>query len=219
MNKQTPPEKYQLTFLRHGESVGNANSYHQGQADFPLTDKGKKQISCLASRWKREKKSFDTIIASPLSRAIDTAEIISKALDIGIVTDPVWMERDNGVLAGLTHQDARSRYPRPNFISPYHKIGITGETPWETYLRAGRALQSILHKKPGTYLIVSHGGLLNSVVHAIIGIAPHPNEYGPRFLFANGAFSTFEYYPHAHKWLVISLNDTAHLDCASETAT
>jgi len=31
---------YRKTLLRHGESVGNADGYHQGQSEFDLTIKG-----------------------------------------------------------------------------------------------------------------------------------------------------------------------------------
>ena len=34
---------YSFTFLRHGESVGNAEERFQGQSDYPLTDKGRQQ--------------------------------------------------------------------------------------------------------------------------------------------------------------------------------
>ncbi|HTX92520.1 MAG TPA: phosphoglycerate mutase family protein, partial [Anaerolineales bacterium] len=55
---------YQLTFLRHGESVGNAEERFQGHADFPLTDKGRAQARALADRWKLENVSFDRCLAS-----------------------------------------------------------------------------------------------------------------------------------------------------------
>jgi broad specificity phosphatase PhoE len=42
---------YQITFLRHGESVGNAEERFQGHADFPLTGKGRDQAMALAERW------------------------------------------------------------------------------------------------------------------------------------------------------------------------
>ena len=208
-------ENYYLTFLRHGESIGNANDYHQGQANFPLTDLGKNQISKLARRWQEENKQFTLIISSPLLRAKETALIISEALSVGIQYDPIWMERDNGLLAGLPFEEAKKRYPRPPFIHPFKKIGITGETPWETFLRAGHALQSILFRDPGNYLIVSHGGLLNHVLHAIVGITPQPNEQGARFVFYNSAFATIKYSPKNHKWVILGLNDTAHLSVDS----
>ena len=65
---------YHITFLRHGESVGNAEDRFQGQADFPLTEKGRLQAQALARRWQDEGVSFDHCIASPLVRARQTAE-------------------------------------------------------------------------------------------------------------------------------------------------
>lgn len=32
---------HHIVFLRHGESVGNAEDRFQGQYDFPLTEKGR----------------------------------------------------------------------------------------------------------------------------------------------------------------------------------
>ena len=45
---------FDIIFLRHGEFVGNAESRWQGQADFPLTDKGREQARALAARWQSE---------------------------------------------------------------------------------------------------------------------------------------------------------------------
>ncbi len=80
MMENKKPKFLWLRSLRHGESVGNAESRWQGQADFPLTDRGRSQAQALADRWKREKMKFDYVISSPLSRARETAEIIASKL-------------------------------------------------------------------------------------------------------------------------------------------
>jgi len=67
MNTESP--SYHIVFLRHGESVGNAEDRFQGQADFPLTDKGRAQAKALAERWLVEGVTFDRCISSPLLRA------------------------------------------------------------------------------------------------------------------------------------------------------
>jgi len=82
--------------------------------------------------------------------------------------DPDWMERDNGLLAGLRPDQVEERQLRPPFIHPYQRIGETGESQWELYLRAGRAVQGLLHRPPGRYLVVSHGGILNHALYAIL---------------------------------------------------
>lgn len=201
---------FYFTILRHGESQGNFEGRHQGQADFPLTDLGRQQARTLVDRWKLEKKIFDLIISSPLIRARETAEIISTELKVPLEFDPLWMERNNGLMAGLSPEEVRETLPQPDFIHPYQAIGQTGESQWELYLRAGRAVQSLINRTPGNYLIVSHGGLLNMFFYAVLGIAPQPNFHGPRFRFNNAAFATLHYNPSSHRWYVIGLNDHQH---------
>jgi len=92
---------YQITLVRHGESVGNAEGYHQGQAEFPLTENGQAQAQALAQQWLEKGQVFDQAISSPQSRARETSEIVTKALAVPLEFDPLWMERDNGILAGL----------------------------------------------------------------------------------------------------------------------
>ncbi len=202
---------YHIILLRHGESVGNAEGYYQGQSDFPLSQQGERQARALAQRWLAQSVTFDCIIASPLARACQTAEIIATALgELPIELEPTWMERNNGKLAGLRPEQAAERFPRPGFFHPYLPIGETGESQWELYLRAGQAVQDLLRRPPGRYLIVSHGGILNMVMYVILGIVPQANFHGPRFRFRNAAFATLVYYPETHTWRLEGLNDQAH---------
>ncbi len=203
---------YQLYLLRHGESTGNANGYHQGQYDFPLSEKGIQQAQRLASLWQAKKLHFDQIISSPLSRARQTAEIIAQTLFLPIEFDPIWMERDAGVISGLHPQEAQKLYPRPEFMSLYDKIGKTGESQWELFLRAGKAIESILSRPPARYLIVSHGGILNMVLYVTLGIFPQPNFHGAQFLFTNTGFAILNFYPQTHNWLLAELSHPNLLD-------
>lgn len=204
-----PRSRFIFTFLRHGESVGNAESRQQGQTDYPLNDVGRAQSRALAARWVAEQVRFDRILASPLTRARETAEIISAALDVPVEFDPIWMERAAGELSGLTAFEMRQR-SRPEFINPYQDMGGSGEGDWELFLRAGQALHNLLRRPPGRYLIVSHGGLLNQLMYAAAGITPHANKAGPRFRFENTAFARLVYFPGMHRWEFDALNDHAH---------
>jgi len=203
-------DEFQITLLRHGESAGNAEGYHQGQAEFPLTEKGLAQAQALADWWSNRDQKFDTIISSPQSRAKQTAELIAGVLDLELRLDPVWMERDNGILAGKKFTEAREKFPQPEFINLYEPIGQTGESIWDLYVRGGQAITSIISGKPGSYLIVSHGGLLNMTMRAILGITPQPNFQNPRFRFRNTAFATLTYRPEKHIWHVQAVNARPH---------
>jgi broad specificity phosphatase PhoE len=202
---------YHFVFVRHGESIGNAQSRWQGQSDYALTERGRSQARALAERWKAEGVKFDRIIASPLSRAKETAEIVASALDVKLEFDPIWLERHIGEMEGLTAEEVRKR-PQPPYITPYDSIGGEGEGDWALFLRAGQALHNLLRRPAGSYLIVSHGGLLNQLMNAIIGIAPHVDPSGVRFRFENTAFARVVYYPHQHRWAIDAINDRAHLN-------
>jgi broad specificity phosphatase PhoE len=204
------PAIYHITLLRHGESVGNAEGYHQGQTDFPLTGRGKEQARHLAARWLSEGVRFDTLISSTLARARETATILGEAFRLPVELDPVWMERDIGPLGGMRPEEAAERYPRPAFVHPFLPIGGTGESQWDVYLRAGRAVQSLICRPPGSYLVVSHGGLLNLVLYNMLGIVPQANYQGAHFRFLNTSFTELIYRPAEHRWILERLNDRAH---------
>ncbi len=204
------PSLYYVTFLRHGESVGNAEDRFQGHADFPLTGKGRSQARSLAKRWQQEGVTFDNCIASPLLRACQTAEIICEALAIPLEIDPDWMEINNGLVSGLTPAEAELVAPRPDFMTPYTHFGGTGESRWELYLRAGWAIQHILDRSPGRYLVAAHGGVLNMALYAILGIPVQADSAGPRFMFHNTTFTTFTYEPERHSWRMLHFDDRRH---------
>ena len=201
---------YHLTFLRHGESVGNAEDRFQGHADFPLTEQGRLQVQALAGRWQVEQVTFDQCIASPLLRARQTAEIVCAALNVPLEIDPDWMEIDNGLIAGLNHAEAKQVVPEPEFMTPYTHFGKTGESRWEVYLRAGRAIQRILDRPAGRYLVASHGGILNWAMYAILGIPIQADFTGPRFMFHNTTFATLTYEPEHHNWRMLHFDDRQH---------
>lgn len=203
-------DHYDIIFLRHGESVGNLENRFQGHADFPLTETGQAQANALAMRWQEEGCAFDLIISSPLARARETAEIIRTRLDVPLEFEPDWMEINNGLLAGMNDEEADRKVPRPQFMTPFTHYGKTGESRWELYLRAGRAIQHLLDRPPGRYLVVAHGGILNMTMYAILGIPLQADFSGPRFMFDNTTFASFTYEPEHHNWHLLNFDNRLH---------
>jgi len=202
---------FTLTFLRHAESVGNAEGYYQGQEDYPITKRGKSQVRRLISRWQVDGTQIDRVITSPLERAKGTAEMICQVFHCPLEIDQAWRERDMGLLTGVRRNEAEKVYPKPKFFTPYDNMAKTGEGNWELYLRAGHAIHAILQRPPARYLIVSHGGILNQALHVVFGMTPQASGQGVHFRFVNTAFSTVYYDPSQHKWVVWGLNDFTHL--------
>jgi probable phosphoglycerate mutase len=202
---------FHITFVRHGESTGNAENRLQGLSDYPLSDTGRAQTRALAERWQIEGITFDSVIASPLSRASETAQILATRLKISLLEyDQLWVERDMGKRSGMTMTEIRAQFHEPDFVNPYDSIDESGESDWALYLRAGQALHKILLRPPARVLVVTHGAILNMTLYAILGIAPQPNFQGARFRLENTAFAAFRYYPDTHRWRVDVIGDRSH---------
>jgi broad specificity phosphatase PhoE len=203
--------RYRIFLLRHGRSLGNENGFLQGQQDVPLTDEGRKQAQLLAKRWFEDDIRFNLILTSPLSRASETAGIIASKLGSTVEEDPLLMERNVGDLSGAPVGKDEQLIDRQLLASPYRSLGGDGEGDWQLFLRAGQVLLNLMQRDPGDYLIVSHGGLLNQLTHAILGLPPQARYKGVGFKMDNTGYSHFIYFPEEHSWHVITINNVDHL--------
>lgn len=202
---------YYFTFLRHGESAGNAGGYVQGQSEFPLTDLGRTQAEALGAYWQAAGVRFDRIFASPLARALETARLIATALSQTVETDALWMERGFGAWEGLSIDEIFRRHPNASLTHAFHPVGERGESALDLYLRAGTAVKHLLALPEGRYLVVSHGAMLNLTMYVILGLSPLHYATGPRFHFENTTFVECSYDPVQSQWRLFSFNARPHL--------
>ena len=208
---QIPTPIHSITLLRHGQSVANRDQILQGQMDSPLTEQGKLEAKSLADYWRSNKVSFDTIISSPLKRALETARIIADRIDAPIELEPHWKERHFGKAEGLSYENLfalRNHGTSDSIFSPSFE---TGESDWDIYQRAGSAIQILLQKPAGVYLIVAHGSIFNAALYCILGIPPRSSKERARIRFGNTAFAELEYDSGMHRWSLLSLNNHSHL--------
>jgi probable phosphoglycerate mutase len=147
-----------LLLVRHGQSEWNAVGKWQGQADPALTDFGRQQAFHAAQRVG----SVDIIVASPLIRAFETAQIIGSQIGVGpIVIDPDLMERDAGAWQGLTRAEIEQGWP-----------GFLGNDRWpegyelhpDLIVRTRGALDRIHAEFEGAdVLVITHGGVIGTL--------------------------------------------------------
>lgn len=97
-----------LAMVRHGQTNDNFKRLVQGRIDNPLNAHGKKQALILAKNLIKENKTFDAILSSPLSRALETAYIVSKQLNYQEPIEIVqhFVERNFFHLDGMSVDDA-----------------------------------------------------------------------------------------------------------------
>lgn len=103
---------YTLVLLRHGESQWNQENRFTGWTDVELTEKGRSEALEAAHRLTEAGFRFDLVFTSVLSRAIETLEIVLKAMRLeGIATLQRWElnERHYGALQGLNKAETARR--------------------------------------------------------------------------------------------------------------
>lgn len=151
--------------MRHGESVGNAEERLQGQTDFPLTDHGRLQARLLGLWLLGRGAVWDHVYVSPLTRARQTAEILTGILGgASPVVDPSLAEIRAGVIEGLRYEEICARYPhyperRIDQLGDFAEFG--GESYEDVQRRARdvrRRLEASHFQPPQRILVVGHGG-------------------------------------------------------------
>src|SRR5579884_813185 len=161
------PEPLSLTLLRHGRSRADDEGRIEGRYDSPLTEVGRHQASALAALWQAQTRRFDLIVASTLVRARETANIVAAALGQDFREAPIWMEKDNGPLAGLDPNDPETlrRFPVPTFRGRFEPLTSQGgESAAELSRRAEGAIEELVRAPLRAVLVVSHGGILSAAL-------------------------------------------------------
>ena len=85
-------------FLRHGETDWNAQGLSQGNVDIPLNPTGIAQAHAAAAMLRN--RGIASIVASPLSRAHDTAKTAAAALGLPVELDEGLREVSFGAQEG-----------------------------------------------------------------------------------------------------------------------
>ncbi len=196
------PNEICITFMRHGRSRADDENVHEGRYDSPLTETGRAQARSRARVWQAENVKFDLIVASILQRTYETAQIVSAILNAPIEGDPDWMELDNGPLAGMPRDVALKRYPPVDFRNPFEPFCGSGESDWELYCRAARAVEKVIRRGAGNYLVVAHGEILNAALRSVVGAPPSAHRQGIRFALGDAGYVRAVYYPKQHQWML-----------------
>lgn len=168
--------------MRHGETDANVAGVVSGQTDSKLTERGRAQAR--AARDPARALSISDIVASPLTRALETAEIIAAATGHHVRPIPGLRERNWGIFEG------RPLDQRP----PYTTSPLGGE-PWEAFVARTHAALSV-DIDGDCPLIVAHSGTYRALTH-ILGL-PFATQRPP-----NATLIAFDRIGECwHSWIV-----------------
>lgn len=156
-----------LLIIRHGESEADLLDVHEGRADFELTERGHRQAKAM-SNYVTAHYSLTRLYASPLKRAAQTAGHLSEKAGIPILFESDLMEHDNGLLAGLSREEADRLYPEVKDL-PIDQAVYGQESKVEFRNRALKALDRVLveNEPDSVVAVVSHGGMINQLYGAL----------------------------------------------------
>jgi len=147
----------QLYVVRHGETAWNKEEVFRGRKDVPLNETGQKQAQQTGQYF--ENKGIARIFSSPLSRAIQTAEGISKKTKIPIEVMDELNDMNFGVWEGLTLREVEKLYPEELKAwqqSPHKFIASEGESLGDVRRRVTKGIQKILSNEAGPIVLVTH---------------------------------------------------------------
>jgi probable phosphoglycerate mutase len=165
-----------IVFLRHGETDWNVEGRLQGQRDVPLNDNGRAQARRNGATLKRLVPgiaAFD-FVASPLSRARETMEIVRQALGLapgGYRTDDRLREATFGRWEGLTTEEIRAREPSQLAAREGNKWGIA-PPGGESYERLATRVRPWLRDLAAATVVVAHGGIGRVLWIELVGLDP-----------------------------------------------
>lgn len=147
-------------FLRHGETDYNAQDRCQGQRDIALNATGRAQAGrardILAGN-SLAGPAITRIVASPLSRAAETADIVAQALGLPVSHHAGLMECGFGSFEGGQNG--------PWFATWLAGLPAGDAEPRAAFIERGRHAINDILGEDGHPLIVAHGGIFWSIHH------------------------------------------------------
>ena len=184
-----------VLLIRHGESEADVLHVHEGRADFELTEKGHVQAAAMA-RYVAENYTLTRIYASTLRRAAQTAKHLSDETGVMINFDPALMEFNNGLLAGLSYEEADRLYPEVENL-PIDQSVYGQESMIEFRSRAVNTFNRILSENDpeAVIAIVTHGGMVNQLYGALLHM---PIESRSFFCTSDTGIHIWEFTDHGN---------------------
>jgi broad specificity phosphatase PhoE len=151
-----------LWLIRHGQTDWNLEDRYQGQRDIPLNDAGLAQARRLAEYLVCQGFEFQALYSSDLQRATQTAEILSRRLNLPVQPDARLREIYLGSWEGKTGAAILQEFDHclaTGWVSP------DGETVQQVAARMAEAASDYAQRHPqGNVLVVSHGFSLSTLV-------------------------------------------------------
>jgi broad specificity phosphatase PhoE len=198
-----------LYLVRHGETQLTAEDRFSGAIGVDLSEEGRRQVALLSQRLAQEK--IAAVYCSPLSRTVDTAEILARPHRLELVRRDGLREISHGRWEGLTRREVEERYSAEYAAweaDPFTFAPEGGESGLAVLARALPAVREIVVAHRGeTVLVVSHKATLRLILSGLLGI--DPRVYRDRLEQSPACLNVVDFRDPVRARLM-SFNDTSH---------
>ncbi|GAA4344603.1 bifunctional RNase H/acid phosphatase [Angustibacter luteus] len=207
-----------LVLLRHGVTAHTVDRRFSGSSSGvgpELTELGRAQAGAAAEALAAlaAVEPFEAVVASPMMRAQQTAEVVAARLGVDVRTDAAWTECEFGDWEGLTSAEVAERWPR-EYRAWLASTGVAapgGESFDELDARIRRVRDRTVAGHPrGRVLVVTHAGPIKTMAREAMGA---PAEVVWRMESSPASLSTTRWWSDGGASLV-SFNETGHLHAA-----
>jgi phosphoserine phosphatase len=198
----------QILILRHGETAWNRGTIFRGTYDIPLNKNGKQQARLAAEALKDT--VIDVAYTSPLSRASESAAIVTECHGITPVPHDGFLDLDYGEWTGKEDSEVAKTWPNEHkawTTNPHSVRPPGGTTLKEVFYRSFTAMEELAERHDGgTIAIVAHR-VVNKLL--IMGALSLGLERFPFIIQGNCCINRIEKIRSGY--LIHSINDVSHI--------
>jgi probable phosphoglycerate mutase len=163
-----------IYFVRHGATQLTAENRFAGSTGVDLSEEGRFQVGQLARRLARD--PIAAVYCSPLSRTVETAEILARPHRLAPRREDGLREISHGHWEGLTRRDVEDRFAEEYAdwdADPLAFAPEGGESGLAVLARALPAVRKIVLASEGRLaVVVSHKATLRLLLSIFLGIDP-----------------------------------------------
>jgi probable phosphoglycerate mutase len=200
-----------IILVRHGETIDNVDGRWQGQADSPLTGRGREQASRLATALAIE--PIAAVYSSDLGRALDTARLVAAEHRLEVIADARLREIHTGSWTGRRGTELRDEQPATMQAWRERPWGIRlpgGENLADVQARAVAFCDDVVPRHEGQTIVAVAHGTINQVI--LLHAFGRPlTDLWLKERIANCQISRLDWTVD-RGWRVVELADIRHLD-------
>ena len=160
-----------LILARHGQTAWNVEKVFRGRAGVALDDVGIRQAELLGRYLSNCE--LAAIYASPVKRALDTANIVARYQKVAVRISEGLTDLDFGKWQSLPEREVKRLYPAilDEWYNHPHKVRMPGgESLDDVTKRTAELIDKVLSRHNGNVLLVSHRVVIKVLICYLLGL-------------------------------------------------